>query len=432
MKFMKYFSVFFAAAMLAAAIGTGCGEGTTDPRPNTESPPLPPEYLSAVAISRTQIRLTWKDRSANESGFDVYESVSSDTAFELLDQTVADVETYIASNKQLDSIDYYYKVRSYNAYGASSFSNEVAMTGGGLVMILDDSPSPVISVAYNPSSEQIIAGCSDYKIRIWDTFDGDLIRVLQLHTSKVNSVSYSVDGKYFASGGNDEVIKIWSFYDDVLDTTLEEDTEGHFIKMVSFSPDSSCLAATAENVHIWSVGDWALVKSIKEVRSRCHAFSPDGEYIAIGSALRISIWESTLMDTIMVSSTGIGGSDYLAFSNDSRHLAVAVAKGIKIYNFNDGDITGQVISIDGRASEDEPGDGHTGKIYCLDYNPDGYYLASGSDDNTIKVWNANTYELLATLDAHGVAVYTLEFSPDSLYLASGGGDKKVKIWATFF
>ena len=64
-------------------------------------------------------------------------------------------------------------------------------------------------------------------------------------------------------------------------------------------------------------------------------------------------------------------------------------------------------------------------------SPDGTtsaFLASGSHDATIKLWNANTGECLRTLEGHGSSVRTVAFSPDGAPLASGSDDATIKLW----
>ncbi len=55
-------------------------------------------------------------------------------------------------------------------------------------------------------------------------------------------------------------------------------------------------------------------------------------------------------------------------------------------------------------------------------------LASGSEDETIKLWNVDTGKEIKTLNGHDFAVYSVSFSPDGKTLASGSEDKTIKLW----
>lgn len=70
--------------------------------------------------------------------------------------------------------------------------------------------------------------------------------------------------------------------------------------------------------------------------------------------------------------------------------------------------------------------GHTGQVTALAFSPDSKFLATGSTDQTIKLWDPQSGQLLSNIVGNEVQVTSLEFSPDGKYVASGGRD--IKLW----
>ena len=71
--------------------------------------------------------------------------------------------------------------------------------------------------------------------------------------------------------------------------------------------------------------------------------------------------------------------------------------------------------------------GHGGIVTAVSYSPSGDTLASGSWDNTVKIWDASSGEPLRTLSGHGDSVTAVSYSLSGDTLASGSRDT-VKIW----
>jgi WD40 repeat protein len=72
--------------------------------------------------------------------------------------------------------------------------------------------------------------------------------------------------------------------------------------------------------------------------------------------------------------------------------------------------------------------GHTDYVICVTFSPDGKALASGSCDDTIKLWDAATAKDQATLKGHTQFIRTIAYSPDGKTLASGSRDDTIKLW----
>jgi WD40 repeat protein len=66
--------------------------------------------------------------------------------------------------------------------------------------------------------------------------------------------------------------------------------------------------------------------------------------------------------------------------------------------------------------------GHQGGVWALAFSADGKSLASGSQDQTVRVWEVLTGKERLRLDGHAGGVFTVAFAPDGLHLASGGAD----------
>ncbi|MEU3751314.1 serine/threonine-protein kinase [Streptomyces olivoreticuli] len=72
--------------------------------------------------------------------------------------------------------------------------------------------------------------------------------------------------------------------------------------------------------------------------------------------------------------------------------------------------------------------GHTSEIDCLAFAPDGKTLASGSYDNTVRLWDVTTGRTVTTYQGHTSNVMSLAFGPDGHTLYSGGFDKTLRSW----
>jgi WD40 repeat protein len=72
--------------------------------------------------------------------------------------------------------------------------------------------------------------------------------------------------------------------------------------------------------------------------------------------------------------------------------------------------------------------GHNSLVSSVTFSPDGKFLASGSGDKTVKVWEVERWQEIATLWKHEKTVWSVTFSPDRKFLASGSWDTTVKVW----
>jgi WD40 repeat protein len=71
--------------------------------------------------------------------------------------------------------------------------------------------------------------------------------------------------------------------------------------------------------------------------------------------------------------------------------------------------------------------GHSHYVNAIAFSPDGKQLASGSEDETVRLWDTATGAVLQTLAGHSSHVNTIAFSPDGKQLAPGSDDKTIRL-----
>ncbi|MDZ8257189.1 serine/threonine-protein kinase [Nostoc sp. ChiQUE01b] len=280
--------------------------------------------------------------------------------------------------------------------------------------------SSVNTIAISPDGYTLASGSDDKNIKLWDLNNKKVLASLSGHSQAVKSVTFSPDGQILATASDDKTIKLWE-----IETLKEICTllgHSHAVKSVAFSPDGQILASGSwdKTVKLWDVNTGTEICTITghQLQVNSVAFSPQGQLLASASYDRtIRLWQIPTL-----------------------------ARGRGALSWEQGDINSAELKDHSQGAKDIPPaplplvqnrpcysllstlSGHAWAVLTVAFSPDGQILATGSDDNTIKLWEVNTGQLICTLVGHSWSVVAVAFSADGETLLSASCDKTVKLW----
>jgi WD40 repeat protein len=256
-------------------------------------------------------------------------------------------------------------------------------------------------------------------------------RTLVGHKGSVLCLDFSPDGKYLASGSKDNKIKLWDVASgqEIREFYYSAGFKGSDVHSISFSPDGKYLANSNAQAlmvysyaHIWNIATGQKIRSITDKNGSIEfaAFSSDGRYLlygrpSVGTIDLFNLENNRVERSIQLS---VGANLLLnpaVFAYSTRYVAFGVSDVIEVRDVTNGRLL--------RTFSDA-----TDQITSLCFNADGSYLAGGSEDGTMKIWELANGKLLYSLVGHNKDVTCFGFSPDGMYLASGSKDKTIRLW----
>jgi hypothetical protein len=271
---------------------------------------------------------------------------------------------------------------------------------------------------------------------------------------EVRAVAVNADGSAVAAASADRVLRAWDL------PTGKERLAREFptpITDVAFSPDGHCLATLSKVLELWDPRGGEPIAAAPGLTGARLDFAPDGAALAIGwHRVRLLDLKSLQADLEMPEQAGWVNVS-LAYSSDGKLLAAGDGAGTvwvwdvpgRSLRFRRKNHTGKVTGVgfidDGRTlvsgggdglmkfydlssgreigalTPHEPRSGGNRAVAALTCSFDGKVIATaGADDGTVRLWEAASGKLRATLPWTGVAVTGLAISVDGSTLAAGG------------
>lgn len=257
--------------------------------------------------------------------------------------------------------------------------------------------------------------------------DGQIaeIRLIKGHTEPVQSVAFDPETNLLASASWDDTVRLW----DVLSGSFIAENRSHFndVLSIAFSPTSDVLASGSRDR---TISLWNLMRRFERstiLRGHngavtCLDFTEDGENIISGASSTPTPDASVRMwDVPQRSST-------LLYSHDQTVTSLAFSPSDRYLASGSDDCTIRLSEQTTRRPKFTLLTGHIRPVKAVAFSPDGMLLASGGSDHTVRIWRIPKGDELVTLRGHTDTVTSVAFSPDGTLLASASRDHKIYLW----
>ena len=317
---------------------------------------------------------------------------------------------------------------SYIVSGSEDKTIKLWNKEGKVIQQLNGHSGHVTAVAISANGQYILSGSQDKTIRLW-TKNGKLLQEMKGHNDTVTSVAFSSDGQYIVSSSADKTVRLWNKQGSPISKPFQAHELG--VMSVAFSPDGQYIVSGSEDktVRLWNKqgNPVGLPFNGHERTVTSVAFSPDGQYIVSGSEDgTVRLWDKDGNPIGNPLKGHYGFIKIVTFSADGQ--SVISGSGDKTIRFWDKE--GNNIRL--------PFKGHTHYVLSVAFSPDGKYIVSAGRDDTVRlwtkdgkpVWQRKGHEEFKILDRSDLSKFftSIAFSPDGRYIASGSNDGMIWLW----
>ncbi|CAG8549285.1 9087_t:CDS:10 [Paraglomus occultum] len=307
----------------------------------------------------------------------------------------------------------------------------------GVVIVEKEATSPTARAATMPETSsgllrhELILSCVDRYTRsgsktlVTATIPTATLRKFMSHDGEILSIQTSTDGNMFATGSSDKTIRI---YDSRGNPRPPLSGSLQSVMHVCFNSTNEMIAGASNDnaTRLWHIATGRIRHTLTGHIGKVYSarFNGDSSRVITGSHDRtIKVWDLQKGYCIRTIFSFSSCNDVVLLDDDGVTLASGhLDNNLRFWDVRSGKDIKEMTGI------------HLGQITSVSVSPDGSKVLTSSRDNTLKIVDLRSYEVVQTLHAEGYkngANWSRAcFSPDGQFVAAGSIDGTIYYWNT--
>jgi WD40 repeat protein len=300
------------------------------------------------------------------------------------------------------------------------------------------------AIAFSPSGRELAGTCGDGYLRVWDLSTGEVRQSIAIEeTSCGYDIAYLGEDRLVFAGIE---LRWWDISANGWNTIAHG---MRWARQLCLSPDGGYLAEADQmtstdwggsGLLVYDTAQWKLLFPPDEPEHTTGglAFSRDGRWLASGHIVRVGDRRRT--HPLLTAAYMVPDYDYvvrvrefasgrvvrtiegwqqcvghLAFSPDGKVLAGTAGPRLRVWDLEND----RELALHKRGTKHFQG---------LSFTADGRHLATVSNDATVRIWSAGSWEEHTTFTWEIGKLLNIDFAPDGCRAAAGSDAGKVVIW----
>ncbi|XP_026994593.1 autophagy-related protein 16-1 isoform X3 [Tachysurus fulvidraco] len=289
--------------------------------------------------------------------------------------------------------------------------------------IFDAHDGEVNAVRFSPGSRQLATGGMDRRVKLWEVIAGhcEYKGALMGSNAGITSIEFDSTGSYLLAASNDFASRIWT----VDDYRLRHTLTGHSGKVLSarFLLDNARIVSGSydRTLKLWDLRSKVCMKTVF-AGSSCNDIVCTEQCVMSGHFdKKVRFWDIRAESTVCELEL-LGRVTSLDLNHDRTELLTCSRDDlIKIIDLRNNAVR-QTFSAQGFKCGSD--------FNRVTFSPDGSYVAGGSADGVLYVWNVLSGKVEKTLDkGHSSSINAVSWSPSGSYVLSVEKSSKAVLWS---